>query len=96
MAAGPVVQALWGEVDSRGREGAMNDQIAQLAREAFWGQRPNLMAHILDTQGYEMDGEWHPAYGASLDRVYDVLLAEVEPDIGVGRYTLKGLMALDK
>lgn len=38
----------------------------RLAREAFAGCRPNLMALVLDKAGYEMDGVWHPANGMSL------------------------------
>ena len=76
----------------------MNDQIAQLAREAFWGKRPNLMAKVLHLAGYRMDGEWHPANGASLDLVVSVVtslamtgMLDIVTEAG-----LRELEALDK
>lgn len=42
-------------------------QIRETAgRDAFWGGLPRLAAYLLDTHGYEMDGQHYPANGATL------------------------------
>ena len=87
-----MVPPVWGEVDSRGRGGAMNDQIAQLAREAFWGKRPQLMALIRAVNGYTMNGIWWPANGISLLEVIATLERSLGDDAGTA---LEGMQALD-
>lgn len=46
----------------------------ELARSAFWGGAPAVSDYILNVRGYEMDGSWHPANGATLAEYIETVM----------------------
>lgn len=63
------------------------EQRETLARAAFWGSRPGLMALLEEHDGYQMDGVWWPANAMTLARAIELVR-------GLPEETLEELAAL--